>query len=49
MSREQRQAKYAWYNMIDPNNDLEDRYRYIAEIPGARYAPGPPQIVAWSE
>lgn len=49
MTREQRQAKYAWYNAIDPNNDLEDRYRHIAEIPGARYAPGPPRVIPWQE
>jgi len=49
MTQEQRQAKYAWYTSIDPNNLAEDQYRHLAGIAGARYAPGPPQIVAWSE
>jgi glycosyltransferase involved in cell wall biosynthesis len=49
MTKEQRQKKYVWYNTIDPDNDLEDRYRHIAEIPGARYAPGPPRVVPWRE
>jgi glycosyltransferase involved in cell wall biosynthesis len=44
MLRDQRQAKYRWYNEHDPNNESEDRYRHIAEIPGARYAPGPPRL-----
>lgn len=44
-----RQAKYEWYNLIDPNNAAEDHYRHLIEIPGARHAPGPPRIVAWRE
>jgi SAM-dependent methyltransferase len=49
LERERRQAKYRWYNQVDPDNDLEDRYRHLAEIPGARHAPGPPRLVAWRE
>ncbi len=49
MTREQRLAKYAWYTRVDPNNEVEDHYRHLAEIPGARWAPGPPQLVAWTE
>ena len=45
LTREQRLRKYRWYNKIDPNNHAEDRYRHLAEIPGARFAPGPPRIV----
>ena len=45
LTREQRLRKYRWYNQIDPNNHAEDRYRHLAEIPGARFAPGPPRIV----
>jgi hypothetical protein len=49
MTREQRQAKYEWYTTIDPKNHLEDNYRHLAEIRGARFAPGPPKIVSWTE
>jgi glycosyltransferase involved in cell wall biosynthesis len=49
MTREQRQAKYTWYTTTDPDNAGEDYYRHLIEIPGARYAPGPPQIVPWVE
>jgi GT2 family glycosyltransferase len=49
LTREQRQIKYAWYTRIDPNNHAEDNYRHLAEIPGARLAPGPLQLVPWTE
>jgi hypothetical protein len=49
MTREQRQAKYKWYTTIDANNALEDNYRHLAEIRGARFAPGPPKTVPWRE
>ncbi|MBV7339353.1 glycosyltransferase family 2 protein [Chloroflexi bacterium TSY] len=49
MNREQRQTKYKWYTANDPDNSAEDHYRHLAEIPGARYAPGPAQIVSWVE
>jgi glycosyltransferase involved in cell wall biosynthesis len=49
MTREQRQAKYAWYTTIDPNNPAEDNYRHLAEIRGARFAPGPTKIIPWAE
>ncbi len=49
VTREQRQAKYRWYSSIDPNNSVEDNYRHLAEIPGARWAPGPPRIIPWKE
>jgi hypothetical protein len=49
MTSERRQAKYAWYTTVDPNNALEDHYRHLAAIPGARLAPGPLKIVPWTE
>jgi hypothetical protein len=49
LSRRQRQAKYVWYNERDPHNEREDRYRHLAEIPGARHAPGPAVFVPWDE
>jgi glycosyltransferase involved in cell wall biosynthesis len=49
MTAAQRAHKYAWYNAMDPNNPQEDYYRHLAGISGARYAPGPPQIVPWVE
>jgi hypothetical protein len=49
MTREQRRAKYTWYTTIDPNNAAEDSYRHLAEVPGARHAPGPPVIVPWED
>jgi GT2 family glycosyltransferase len=47
--RDQRQAKYAWYTAVDPNNLDEDCYRHVAEIPRARFAPGPPELMVWRE
>jgi glycosyltransferase involved in cell wall biosynthesis len=49
MTAEQRRAKYAWYTRVDPNNLSEDNYRHLAEIPGARHAPGPARLVRWTE
>jgi O-antigen biosynthesis protein len=49
MTRDQRQRKFAWYTTVDPNNALEDNYRHLAEIPGARHAPGPAVIVPWDD
>ena len=49
LERADRQAKYAWYNQRDPDNEGEDRYRHLAEIPGARHAPGPPLYIPWVE
>jgi len=49
MTAEQRQTKYVWYNKMDPNNKLEDNYRHLVEIRGARFAPGPPQFAPWTE
>jgi hypothetical protein len=49
MTSEQRQAKYAWYTTVDPNNAAEDHYRHLAGIPGSRFAPGPLRIVPWTE
>lgn len=49
LTRRQRQAKYVWYNDRDPDNEREDRYRHLAEIPGARHAPGPAVFVPWDE
>jgi GT2 family glycosyltransferase len=49
MTREQRQSKFKWYTATDPNNDLEDNYRHLAEIPGARHAPDSARILQWSQ
>jgi glycosyltransferase involved in cell wall biosynthesis len=49
MDPSQRRAKYEWYSTNDTHNAAEDEYRHLAEIPGARHAPGPPRIVAWQE
>jgi len=46
---EERQRKYEFYNKLDPNNQAEDCYRHIVEIPGARHAPGPTVLVDWVE
>ncbi|HET8772629.1 MAG TPA: glycosyltransferase [Thermoanaerobaculia bacterium] len=44
-----RQRKYVWYTTTDPNNAAEDNYRHLAEVAGARHAPGPPVFVPWTE
>jgi GT2 family glycosyltransferase len=49
MTEEQRWEKYRWYNRIDPNNQVEDRYRHVVATPGAFHAPGPVQLAPWSE
>ncbi len=46
---EERQRKYEFYNKVDPNNEAEDCYRHIIEIPGARHAPGPTVLQDWVE
>lgn len=47
MTWERRQAKFRWYTALDPENAVEDYYRHIGDIPGARLAPGPPCIEPW--
>lgn len=49
LTPDQRQAKYAWYNSVDPNNASEDNYRHVIEIRGARHAPGPTRLIQWIE
>ena len=49
LERAHRQAKYVWYNQRDPGNEREDQYRHLAEIPGARHAPGPAEFARWEE
>ena len=49
LTPDQRRTKYHWYNAMDPNNASEDNYRHILEIPGARHAPGPLQLIEWKE
>jgi len=49
LSRDLRRRKYEWYTRVDPDNQAEDCYRHLAEIPGARHAPGPARIVPWVE
>ncbi len=49
VTEEQRLAKYRWYNAVDPNNAAEDCYRHLAGAAGARFAPGPPRLLPWTE
>jgi GT2 family glycosyltransferase len=49
MTEEERWEKYRWYNRIDPDNQVEDRYRHLVATPGAVHAPGPVQLIPWSE
>jgi SAM-dependent methyltransferase len=49
LTPELRQAKFEWYNKIDPNNEKEDCYRHVIETPGAIHAPGPTVLVPWVE
>jgi glycosyltransferase involved in cell wall biosynthesis len=49
LTKQQRLRKYEWYTKVDPNNAAEDHYRHLAEIPGAHFAPGPPQLAIWTE
>jgi len=49
LTPDQRQAKYDWYNSVDPNNASEDNYRHLIEIRGARHAPGPTRLIQWNE
>jgi glycosyltransferase involved in cell wall biosynthesis len=49
ITRGQRQAKHNFYLTVDPNNYAEDNYRHLAEIRGARLAPGPPRLIPWQE
>lgn len=49
LTKQQRMAKYAFYTQADPNNELEDNYRHLAEIRGARHAPGPIRLAPWVE
>jgi hypothetical protein len=49
MTQEQRVAKHAFYTNRDPGNQLEDNYRHLIGIPGARHAPGPVKLMPWME
>jgi O-methyltransferase len=49
MTQEQRLAKHAFYTSKDPGNQLEDNYRHLLGIPGARHAPGPVKLMPWVE
>ena len=49
LDRKERQRKYEFYNKVDPNNESEDCYRHIIEIPGVWHAPGPTVLEHWSE
>jgi len=49
MTQEQRVAKHAFYTSKDPGNQLEDNYRHLLGIPGARHAPGPVKLMPWVE
>ena len=41
MDAEDRMRKFLWYSKIDPNNEVEDRYRHIIQ--------GDPGGPAWNE
>src|SRR3972149_9714199 len=43
-----RQAKFEFYNRIDPNNEFEGCYRHIIGEPD-RHAPGPVVLVPWED
>lgn len=43
-----REAKFAFYNEIDPNNQFEGFYMHIIGEPN-QHAPGPVQLVPWTE
>jgi glycosyltransferase involved in cell wall biosynthesis len=49
LSKEVRMKKYHFYSTVDPNNAAEDNYRHLAEIRGARFAPGRARLVPWQE
>ncbi len=49
MTQEQRVAKHAFYTSRDPGNQLEDNYRHLLSIPGARHAPGPIKLMPWAD
>lgn len=49
LTREQRLTKYAFYTHTDPNNQLEDNYRHLVGLRGARHAPGPVRLIPWVE
>jgi glycosyltransferase involved in cell wall biosynthesis len=49
LSKETRMKKYRFYLTVDPNNAAEDNYRHLAEIRGARFAPGRARLVPWQE
>lgn len=49
LTQQQRTAKYAFYTHADPCNQLEDNYRHLLGIRGARHAPGPVRLIPWVE
>lgn len=49
LSKEVRMKKYKFYSTVDPHNAAEDHYRHLAEIQGARFAPGRAKLVPWQE
>jgi glycosyltransferase involved in cell wall biosynthesis len=49
LTQQQRMTKYAFYTKADPGNQLEDNYRHLLGVQGARYAPGPVKLIRWVE
>lgn len=49
LTKEQRLRKYEFYTHTDPGNQLEDNYRHLLEVQGARHAPGPVRLIPWVE
>jgi glycosyltransferase involved in cell wall biosynthesis len=49
LTKDQRARKYDFYTHIDPGNQLEDNYRHLLGIQGARHAPGPVRLIRWVE
>jgi hypothetical protein len=49
LTEQQRINKYAFYTSADPGNQLEDNYRHVLGVRGARHAPGPVRLIPWVE
>lgn len=49
MHQYDRVRKFEFYNQLDPGNVAEDEYRHIIEMPGAKHAPGPKQLIDWKD
>jgi len=48
IDEELRQRKYAFYNSVDPGNQVEGEYKHIIGLPDV-HAPGPLEFVPWED